>query len=94
MIDANKFNFPNEHKNYLVPQVLTNVNHNMSFMTEETFGPCVGIMKVKDDNEAIKLIDVKFDSTVTAEEVGFYKPHPEMYNCILKKIKMVCLLLE
>ena len=24
--------------------------------------------------------------TVTAEEVGFYKPHPEMYNCILKKM--------
>ena len=27
MIDEKKFNFPNEHKNYLVPQVLTNVNH-------------------------------------------------------------------
>ena len=40
----------------------------------------------KKGNEAIELIDVKFDSTVTAEEVGFYKPHPEMYNCILKKI--------
>ena len=41
---------------------------------------------IKKGNEAIKLIDVKFDSTVTAEEVGFYKPHPEMYNCILKKM--------
>ena len=29
----------------------------MSFMTEETFGPCVGIMKVKDENEAIKLMN-------------------------------------
>ena len=57
MIDENKFNFPNEHKNYLIPQVLTNVNHNMSFMTEETFGPCVGIMKIKDENEAIKLMN-------------------------------------
>ena len=57
MIDEKKFNFPNEHKNYLVPQVLTNVNHNMDFMTEETFGPCVGIMKVKDENEAIKLMN-------------------------------------
>ena len=27
-----------EHKNYLIPQVLTNVDHNMRFMTEETFG--------------------------------------------------------
>lgn len=41
---------------------------------------------IKKGNEAIELIDVKFDSTVTAEEVGFYKPHPEMYNCILKKM--------
>ena len=29
----------------------------MNFMTEETFGPCVGIMKVKDENEAIKLMN-------------------------------------
>jgi acyl-CoA reductase-like NAD-dependent aldehyde dehydrogenase len=57
MIDENKFNFPKEHKNYLIPQVLTNVDHNMDFMTEETFGPCVGIMKVKDENEAIKLMN-------------------------------------
>ena len=57
IIDENKFNFPREHKNYMVPQVLTNVDHNMGFMTEETFGPCVGIMKVKDENEAIKLMN-------------------------------------
>jgi acyl-CoA reductase-like NAD-dependent aldehyde dehydrogenase len=57
MIDENKFSFPREHKNYLVPQVLTNVNHDMRFMTEETFGPCVGIMKVKNENEAIKLMN-------------------------------------
>ena len=41
MIDENKFNFPKEHKNYLVPQVLTNVNHDMNFIKEETFAPCV-----------------------------------------------------
>jgi acyl-CoA reductase-like NAD-dependent aldehyde dehydrogenase len=57
MIDENKFHYPNEHKNYLIPQVLTNVDHNMSLMTEETFGPCVGIMKVKNENEAIKLMN-------------------------------------
>ncbi len=57
MIDENRFNFPKEHKNYMVPQVLTNVNHDMGFMTEETFGPCVGIMKVKNENEAIKLMN-------------------------------------
>ncbi len=57
MIDENKFMYPKEHKNYLIPQVLTNVTHDMSFMTEETFGPCVGIMKVKGENEAIKLMN-------------------------------------
>mgnify|MGYP002701206372 CR=1 FL=1 len=57
IINENKFKFPKEHKNYLVPQILTNVNHEMDFMTEETFGPCVGIMKVKSENEAIKLMN-------------------------------------
>jgi acyl-CoA reductase-like NAD-dependent aldehyde dehydrogenase len=57
LIDENKFDFPKEHKNYMIPQALTNVNHDMSFMTEETFGPCVGIMKVKDESEAIKLMN-------------------------------------
>ena len=57
MIDENKFHFPKEHKNYLVPQILTNVTHEMDFMTEETFGPCVGIMKVSDENEAVKLMN-------------------------------------
>ena len=57
VINENKFNFPKEHKNYLIPQVLTNVSHEMSFMTEETFGPCVGIMKVKNEKEAIQLMN-------------------------------------
>ena len=57
MIDEKKFIFPKEHKNYLVPQILTNVNHDMNFMTEETFGPCVGIMKVQGEKEAIKLMN-------------------------------------
>ena len=57
LIDENKFNFSNKHKNYLIPQALIDVNHEMNFMTEETFGPCVGIMKVKNENEAIKLMN-------------------------------------
>ena len=35
--------------------VLTNVNHDMQMMREETFGPIVGVMKVKDMDEAIAL---------------------------------------
>jgi len=42
---------------YLAPEVLTGVNHQMSVMREESFGPVVGIMKVADDAEAIQLMN-------------------------------------
>lgn len=42
---------------YMAPQVLVNVNHQMSVMIEESFAPVVGIMPVKDDNEAIALMN-------------------------------------
>ena len=57
MIDSSKFDYPKEHKNYMVPQILTNVSHKMKFMVEETFGPCVGIMPVNNENEAIELMN-------------------------------------
>lgn len=42
---------------YVTPQILTNVTHAMRVMREETFGPVVGIMPVKDDEEAIALMN-------------------------------------
>ena len=42
---------------YLAPQVLTNVTHQMDVMTEETFGPVVGIMAVDDDEQAVSLMN-------------------------------------
>ncbi len=42
---------------YLSPQILTNVTHDMRVMREESFGPVVGIMPVKDDEEAIRLMN-------------------------------------
>ncbi|PLW75698.1 aldehyde dehydrogenase family protein [Cohaesibacter celericrescens] len=42
---------------YLTPQILTNVTHDMRVMREESFGPVVGIMSVKDDEEAIALMN-------------------------------------
>ena len=42
---------------YLAPQVLTNVHHGMRVMTEESFGPVVGIQKVSDDEEALALMN-------------------------------------
>lgn len=51
---------------YLAPQVLVNVDHSMEFMREETFGPAVGIMKVKSDAEALDLMnDSKYGLTAS-----------------------------
>ncbi|TMH87930.1 MAG: aldehyde dehydrogenase family protein [Betaproteobacteria bacterium] len=42
---------------YLAPQVLVEVDHGMAVMTEETFGPVVGIMAVASDEEAVGLMN-------------------------------------
>ena len=41
---------------FFEPTVLINVTHKMDVMCEESFGPIIGIMKVKNDKEAIKLM--------------------------------------
>lgn len=43
--------------NFVSPVVLTNVNHTMATMKEETFGPVMPIMKVSSDDEAITLMN-------------------------------------
>lgn len=64
---------------YLTPQILTNVTHDMRVMRDESFGPVVGIMSVKDDAEAIELMnDSSFGLTASiwtadtdvAEKIG------------------------
>lgn len=42
---------------YLTPQILTDVSHDMRVMRDESFGPVVGIMPVRDDDEAIRLMN-------------------------------------
>ena len=42
---------------YLGPTVLVNVDHSMGVMREESFGPVIGIMSVKSDEEAITLMN-------------------------------------
>jgi acyl-CoA reductase-like NAD-dependent aldehyde dehydrogenase len=42
---------------YLAPQVLIGVDHTMTVMQEETFGPVVGIMPVSGDDEALRLMN-------------------------------------
>lgn len=51
---------------YLMPQILVDVTHDMRVMRDESFGPVVGIMKVKDDAEAIALMnDSEFGLTAS-----------------------------
>jgi len=49
--------FPQDGGAYLMPQILTNVTHDMRVMRDESFGPVVGIMAVKDDAEAVQLMN-------------------------------------
>lgn len=65
MVDAKLF--PQDDGGaYMAPQILTNVTHDMRVMRDETFGPVVGIMKVKNDEEAIALMnDCMFGLTVS-----------------------------
>jgi acyl-CoA reductase-like NAD-dependent aldehyde dehydrogenase len=51
---------------YLAPQILVDVNHDMRVMRDESFGPVVGIMKVRDDDQAIRLMnDSEFGLTAS-----------------------------
>ncbi|KAI1851576.1 hypothetical protein JX265_012342 [Neoarthrinium moseri] len=43
--------------NFVKPTLLTGVNHTMTVMTEETFGPVISVMKVKTDDEAVVLMN-------------------------------------
>jgi acyl-CoA reductase-like NAD-dependent aldehyde dehydrogenase len=57
LIDEKRFAASKSGTPYLAPQLLANVDHTMAIMTEETFGPAHGVMKVKSDEEAIGLMN-------------------------------------
>ena len=57
LIAPNEFPADRAGSPYLAPQVLVDVDHRMRVMTEETFGPLVGLMAVKDDDEAVALMN-------------------------------------
>lgn len=58
-------NFP-QGGNYVKPTLLTGVTHNMTVMTEETFGPVIPVLKVKSDDEAVKFMnDSEFGLTAS-----------------------------
>lgn len=57
LIDPSLFPAAKDGSTFVAPQVLVDVDHSMLVMSEETFGPVIGIMKVTRDTEAIKLIN-------------------------------------
>lgn len=60
------FSSPPSEGNFVKPTLLTGVTHEMTVMTEETFGPVIPVMKVKGDTEAIKLMnDSEFGLTAS-----------------------------
>ncbi len=57
LVDPAGFDKAAEGTPYLAPQVLIDVDHSMRVMSEESFGPVVGIMRVASDEEAIELMN-------------------------------------
>ncbi len=77
--------------NFFEPTVLTNVNHTMDVMREESFGPIIGIQKVESDEEALELMnDTEYGLTAavyTKDEARAMKMLPKLnagsayWNC-------------
>jgi acyl-CoA reductase-like NAD-dependent aldehyde dehydrogenase len=57
LIDAAHFPAAGDGTPYLAPQVLVDVDHAMQVMSEESFGPVIGIMPVASDEQAIELMN-------------------------------------
>ena len=57
LVDPTTFPADEPGTPYLAPQVLVGVDHSMRVMREESFGPVIGIMKVRDDEEAVALMN-------------------------------------
>ncbi|SES22892.1 aldehyde dehydrogenase family protein [Pedobacter rhizosphaerae] len=67
---------------YFNPTVLTDVDHSMLVMKEESFGPIIGIMKVKNDEEALTLMqDTEYGLTASV-----YTAQQERAESILSQI--------
>ena len=67
---------------YFQPTILVNADHKMSVMKDESFGPVIGICKVKDDEEAVTLMqDTEFGLTAAV-----YSDSRQRAEQILQKI--------
>ncbi len=66
LVDPSEFSADKPGTPYMAPQVLVDVDHSMRVMTEESFGPVIGIMKVASDGEAVNLMnDSEFGLTAS-----------------------------
>ncbi|MBI5511607.1 MAG: aldehyde dehydrogenase family protein [Deltaproteobacteria bacterium] len=57
LIDDEEFAAARRGTPYMAPQIVVDVTHQMEIMREETFGPVVGVMRVQDDDEAVRLMN-------------------------------------
>lgn len=69
-------------RNYFAPTVLTQVDHRMAVMRDESFGPLIGLMAVRDDAHAVALMN-DTDYGLTA---AVYTPDEDRARDILKKV--------
>lgn len=70
--------------NFFAPTVFSRVNHTMRLMTEESFGPIIGIQAANDDLHAIKLMN-DTDYGLTA---GVYTPNRARAEAILNQLNV------
>ena len=69
--------------NWFEASVLTEVNHTMQLMRDESFGPVIGIQKVAGDDEAVRLMnDTEYGLTA-----GVYTPEEARAKWILAQVR-------
>jgi len=84
LLGGHKIDKNNEHVAYLEPTVIDNANHQMLLMTEESFGPIIGIQKVSSNiDDTITLMnDSEYGLTSSV-----YSKDKNIAKTILSKMK-------
>ena len=83
LVDPDPFPADREGTPYLAPQVLVDVDHGMRVMSEESFGPVIGIQRVSGDDEALSLMnDTRYGLTA-----GVYSKDRERASRILSAVR-------